>query len=68
MSDESSRDFLNDVYDMIDSVRKINDVIRDAAFESKREDLWRAYEVGHNAQVALAGYVVAIQQVEIVIE
>lgn len=68
MSDESSRDFLNDVYDMIDSVRKINDVIRDAAFESKREDLWRAYEVGHSAQVALAGYVVAIQQVEIVIE
>lgn len=53
---------VNELYDMIDAVRAVNDQVRDRAFNSGREDLWRAYEVGHNAQVALAGFVVAVQK------
>ena len=59
-----NRPVLNELYDMIDSVRRINDQVRDLAFNSKREDLWRTYEVGHNAQLALASYVVAIQNLQ----
>jgi hypothetical protein len=62
MADKSNQEILNEIYDMIDLVRKINDKVRDRAFNSGREDLWRTYEVGHNAQVALAAYVVAVQQ------
>lgn len=50
----------NKIYDMIDEVRVVNDAIREQAFNGKREDLWRLYEVGHNAQLALAAYVVAL--------
>ena len=64
MANENNKTILNDVYDMIAVVSRINDECRDRAFNSKREDLWRAYEVGHAAQVALAAYVVAIQSLE----
>lgn len=62
MSNENNQTILNEIYDMIDLVRKINDKVRDRAFNSERRDLWAIYEIGHNAQVALAAYVVAVQQ------
>lgn len=53
------------VYEMIDTVRELNDAIRGEAFNNNREDLWRLYEVGHQAQLALAAYVVALQSSDI---
>ena len=60
MADESKID-INYLYEMIDDIRGMNDEIRDKAFNSGREDLWRTYEVGHAAQIAVASYVVAMQ-------
>ncbi len=62
MANENNQEILNEIYDMIDLVCKFNDRIRQRAFNNKRQDLWAAYEIGHNAEVALAAYVVALQQ------
>ena len=63
MATKSNRALLDEIYSSIGQISRINDKVRERAFASGREDLWRTYEVGHAAQVALAGYVVAAQQV-----
>lgn len=52
------------IYDMMDEVREINEEVRSKAFNAQREDLWRLYEIGHQCQLALAAYVVGLQQAE----
>jgi len=49
---------------MMDEVREINEEVRSKAFNAQREDLWRLYEIGHQCQLALAAYVVGLQQAE----
>lgn len=55
------QDKVNYVYNLIDSVHDINVEIREEAFNSKNQQLWNLYEVGHQAQLALAAFVVALQ-------
>ena len=52
---------INEVYSLIDYIYDINAEIRDKAFQNKDPQLWNLYEVGHNTQLALAAYVVALQ-------
>ena len=63
MATKSNRAMLDEIYSSIGQISTANDKVRERAFNSGREDLWRTYEVGHAAQVALAAYVVAAQQV-----
>tara|TARA_A100001391_G_scaffold197081_1_gene176641 strand:+ start:172 stop:360 length:189 start_codon:yes stop_codon:yes gene_type:complete len=52
---------ISEVYSLIDYIYDINAEIRDKAFQNKDSQLWNLYEVGHNTQLALAAYVVALQ-------
>jgi len=49
------------VYEAIDNIVSLNNAIRKQAFDENRQDLWQLFEVGHNTQLALAAYVVALQ-------
>jgi len=49
------------VYKAIDNIAGLNNAIRQQAFDDNRQDLWQLFEVGHNTQLALAAYVVALQ-------
>lgn len=55
------QDKINYVYNLIDSVHDINVEIREEAFNNKNQQLWNLYEVGHQAQLGLAAFVVALQ-------
>ena len=49
------------VYEAIDNIAGLNNAIRKQAFDDNRQDLWQLFEIGHNTQLALAAYVVALQ-------